>query len=562
MTKRKGKISNKQDDSLALLEASVAQPRGIKDNAVPAAIFLIFIVGGSTAVWFCSQQQQTIDSLSETVNAMQLRVTKFQQQLGFGNAQITNVAVFEDRLQALEDAYMKDEKNAEIALAASEKIQSTDLHSQVWSLQSEMNAKLTELQQTTVSTATLNGVIKNKTEELEKLKQRLNSVLSANSEVAVGISGLTDTVFVTTSRLNEQMSAVEGLASLLEQQRTELTSLRESFADNQKTLERNRQEVIDIKDLLEMEQARSSQALEDQLMSVRRSLEDHQKSTHSLHSHLAAQIEIIQIQMLSQSLQPASTEEVIDVKEQHVAAEVEEVTIKGEEFMEEDNRSVIEEEDIEGDVVEDHVTIEKEEPAEDVQVLEEAVEEQAEEDESPEVHVEEEVVAEENDRADEVQFIEDDEEKQGLTEQEAIPEEFEVKEDVVEDLVVSEEKEIVNEHEDDIPEDVQVKDGDVDEEQGENEEDEAPEEVQVHREEAEEETEEAVAKDLTVEEVESKISEDAAPTDHSDDQLVEDIKEEESQQKALEETGEQLDSEVEEPAVEFVEELNEQDFIQ
>lgn len=157
------------------------------------------------------------------------------------------MAVFEDRLQALEDAYMQDEKKAEIALAASEKIQSTDLHSQVWSLQSEMNAKLTELQQTTVSTATLNGVIKNKTEELEKLKQRLNSVLSANSEVAVGISGLTDTVFVTTSRLNEQMSAVEGLASLLEQQRTELASLRESFADNQKTLERNRQEVIDIK---------------------------------------------------------------------------------------------------------------------------------------------------------------------------------------------------------------------------------------------------------------------------------------------------------------------------
>ncbi|KAA0712680.1 hypothetical protein E1301_Tti004837 [Triplophysa tibetana] len=561
MTKRKGKSSNKQDDSLSLLEPSVAQARGIKENAVPAAIFFIFILGGSTAVWFCSQQQQTIDSLSETVNAMQLRVTKFQQQLGYGNAQITNVAVFEDRLQALEDAYMQDEKKQEIALAASEKIKSTDLHSQVWSLQSEMNAKLTELQQTTVSTATLNGVIKNKTEELEKLKQRLNSVLSANSEVAVGISGLTDTVFVTTSRLDEQMSAVEGLASLLEQQRTELASLRESFADNQKTLERNRQEVIDIKDLLEVEQARSSQALEDQLMSVRRSLEDHQKSTHSLHSHLAAQIEIVQSQMLSQSQQPAYTEEVIDVKEQRAATEVE-VTIEGEEFIEEDNRSVIEEEDNAGDVVEDHVTMEKEEPAEDVQVLEEAVEEQAEEDETPEVQVEEEDVAEENDRADEVQLIEDDVEKQGATEQEAISEEVEVKEDVVEDLVVSEDEEIVNDHEDVIPEDVQVKDGDVAEEQGENDEDEAPEEVHVHREEAEEQTEEPVAKDSTVEEEESKISEDAAPTHHSEDQLVEDIKQEESQQKSLEETGEQLDSEEDEPAVEFVEELIEQDFIQ
>lgn len=157
------------------------------------------------------------------------------------------MAVFEERLQALEEAYTQAQKKAEVALAASEKIKSTDLHSQVWSLQSEMNTKLTELQQTTVSTVTLNAVIKNKTEELEKLKQRVNSVLNANSEVAVSISGLTDTVLVTTSRLDEQMSAVEGLASLLEQQRTELASLRESFADNQKALERNRQEVIDIK---------------------------------------------------------------------------------------------------------------------------------------------------------------------------------------------------------------------------------------------------------------------------------------------------------------------------
>lgn len=88
MTKRKGKSSTKQEESLALLEPSVVQPRGMKEYVVPAAIFFIFIVGGSTAVWFCSQQQQTIDSLLETVNAMQLRVTKFQQQLGMGNAQV------------------------------------------------------------------------------------------------------------------------------------------------------------------------------------------------------------------------------------------------------------------------------------------------------------------------------------------------------------------------------------------------------------------------------------------------------------------------------------------
>lgn len=89
MTKRKGKSTNKQDDSLLLLETpSVTTPRGFKEYAVPAIVFFIFAVGGSTAVWFCSQQQQTIDNLTETVNAMQLRITKFQQQLGMGNAQV------------------------------------------------------------------------------------------------------------------------------------------------------------------------------------------------------------------------------------------------------------------------------------------------------------------------------------------------------------------------------------------------------------------------------------------------------------------------------------------
>lgn len=157
------------------------------------------------------------------------------------------MGVFEERLQALEEAYTQAQKKADVALATSEKIKSTDLQSQVWSLQSEMNGKLSELQQEFVSTASLNAVVKNKTEEIETLKQRLNSVFTANSEVAVTISGLTDAVLVTKSRLVEQMSTVQGLTSELEEQRMELKSLKEYFAKNKKALERNRQEVIDIK---------------------------------------------------------------------------------------------------------------------------------------------------------------------------------------------------------------------------------------------------------------------------------------------------------------------------
>ncbi|XDV35415.1 hypothetical protein PO909_005367, partial [Leuciscus waleckii] len=305
MTKRKGKSAIKQDDSLLLLETpSVTPQRGYKEYAVPAIVIFIFAVGGSSALWFSIQQQQTIDSLTETVNAMQLRITKFQQQLGMGNAQIANVGVFEERLQTLEEAYTKAQKKADVALATSEKIKSTDFQSQVWSLQSEMNGRLSELQQEFVSTAALNAAVKNKTEEIETLKQRLNSILTANTEVAVTISGLTDTVLVTKSHLDEQMSTVQGLTSELEEQRMELKSLKEYFVRNKKALERNRQEVMDIKDLLEMEHTKRSQALEEQLVAVRRSLEDHQKSTHSLHSHLASQLEIVQNQVVSESQQP------------------------------------------------------------------------------------------------------------------------------------------------------------------------------------------------------------------------------------------------------------------
>ncbi|XP_059415850.1 interaptin-like isoform X1 [Carassius carassius] len=440
MTKRKGKSSNKQDDSLLLLETpSVTPLRGFKEYAVPAIVFFIFAVGGSSAVWFCSQQQQTIDRLSETVSAMQIRITKFQQQLGVGDAQMANVGVFEERLRALEEAYTQAQKKADVALATSEKIKSTDLQSQFWSLQSEMNAKLSELQQESVSTATLNAMVKNKTEEIETLKQKLNSILTENSEVAVTISGLTDTVLVTKTHLDEQMSTTEGLISELEEQRMEILSLKESFISNKRILDRNRQEVMDIKDLLEMEQARRSQVLEDQLMSVRRSLEEHQKSNHCLHSLLAAQPEIVQSQMLSES-QLSSSEENIPVEEQQVeqAETQEEVPIKDE-----------------GEEAKDQA-ITKEEAVKEFHVYgEEPVEREADKNKIPEEAEvredvsEEQAVTEDDEQADEVPFHQDIVEEEAVTQQDEMPEELQVsdKEVPAEEIQVLGEEEPIDKQE-------------------------------------------------------------------------------------------------------------------
>lgn len=579
MTKRKGKSTNKQDDSLLLLETpSVTPPRGFKEYAVPAIVFFIFAVGGSTALWFCCQQQQTIDSLTETVNAMQLRITKFQQQLGMGNAQIANVGVFEERLQALEEAYTHAQKKADVALATSEKLKSTDVQNQVWSLQTEMNTKLSGLQQEFVSTASLNAVDKNKSEEIETLKQRLNSLLTANSEVAVTISGLTDTVLVTKSRLDEHVSAVESLTSELEEQRIELTSLKESFASNKKALQRNRQEVMDIKDLLQMEQAKEYQALEEQLMAVRRGLEDHQKSTHNLHSHLAAQLEIVQSQILFESQESDSEEEIPEEEQQ-----AEHVPTHGEvPLHDEEDKTVTETvaKKISFDETEQLVH-EVEEPTKEIKVHDE---EPTDENEIPEEAEAKEDVAEKVEQDDEVPFHQDE-----VTQENKKPDELQVsdEENQTEEVSGQGEVEVIEKQDEtvdeSITEEIEGTDGDMIDEQAITEEDVVPKEdegingdvideqavaeVPVQEEEAvEEQIENVPATEVPTYTKETEIGTSLTEVedDTSEDQMVEGISHEEilqepldiiEMQKHLEEDIQ--DSQVEEqPAEDFVEDLD------
>ncbi|XP_056126521.1 probable inactive protein kinase DDB_G0270444 [Rhinichthys klamathensis goyatoka] len=575
MTKRKGKSAIKQDDSLLLLEKpSVTPQRGFKEYAVPAIVIFIFAVGGSSALWFSIQQQQTIDSLTETVNAMQLRITKFQQQLGMGNAQIADVGVFEERLQTLEEAYTQAQKKADVALATSEKIQSTDLQSQVWSLQSEMNGRLSELQQEFVSTAALNAVAKNKTEEIETLKQRLSSILTANTDVAVTISGLTDTVLVTKSRLDEQMSTVEGLTSELEEQRMELKSLKEYFVRNKKALERNRQEVMDIKDLLEMEQTRRSQALEEQLVAVRRNLEDHQKSTHSLHSHLASQLDIVQNQVVSESQQPSSEENIpVETQQVEQAATQEEVPIKDQK-----DQTVTEEETVTDEVhVEEGEQLVPEEkvPAEDVQVhREEPAEEHAdvkkipEEDQVKKDASEEQVVTEEDEQADEVPFHKEEVEEEAVTQQDEISEELRVsdEEEPEEEVQVLGEEEVIEKQvvteESAKHEEVQIKDGDAFEEQALTETDEITEEIPIQEEETVMEQTESIPSEedpTSTEEMEIKASVAEAVENFSQDHADEDISQEETPQEPLDEIVNQKDLEEDVPDSEEEEEPAEEE---
>lgn len=154
---------------------------------------------------------------------------------------------FEERLLALEDAYAKAQRQVELALATSEQIKSNNLQSKVWSLQTEMNNKLAELQQNTISITALNAIVKNKSVEFEVVKQSVNTMLSANTELAIQISGFSSMLSVTKLRLDEQISAVEGLMSQLEGQKMEINEIKELFASNQETLATNTQELMDMK---------------------------------------------------------------------------------------------------------------------------------------------------------------------------------------------------------------------------------------------------------------------------------------------------------------------------
>lgn len=154
---------------------------------------------------------------------------------------------FEERLLALEDAYAKAQRQVELALATSEQIKSKDLQSKVWSLQTEMNDKLAELQQNTISIAALNAIIKNKSIEFEVVKQSVNTMLNANTELAIQIAGFSSTLSVTKLHLDKQISVVDGLLSQLDSQKREINEIKELYAGNQKSVAINAQELMDIK---------------------------------------------------------------------------------------------------------------------------------------------------------------------------------------------------------------------------------------------------------------------------------------------------------------------------
>ncbi|XP_071398381.1 LOW QUALITY PROTEIN: immunoglobulin-like and fibronectin type III domain-containing protein 1 [Centroberyx affinis] len=204
-------------------------------------------VGGSTMGWFCTQQQHNLDQLSESYTAMQTRITTLQQVMGMRDAQMDTGLEVEERILALEEAQKQAQQAAEVALATSEKLKNTDLHSQIWALHADMDTRLAESQQVAVSVATLQAMFKNQSEEFEAVKEGVAAILSSSSALAASVAGLTGAVASANSRVDEQLTSMEALNVQLEEQDSELNELKVSLDLHKVVLYTNSQEVVAIK---------------------------------------------------------------------------------------------------------------------------------------------------------------------------------------------------------------------------------------------------------------------------------------------------------------------------
>ncbi|XP_064812848.1 putative uncharacterized protein DDB_G0287113 [Oncorhynchus masou masou] len=299
--------------------------------------------------------------------------------------------LIEERILALEAAQKQAQQKAEVTLAMSEQLKSIDLKSQLWELHNEMNTRLAEFQKVATSSAALQAMMKNKSDDFESVKESVAAVSSSNSALAVNLARMTSTVDNVKSSLDEQVSTVDGLTSQLEGQVTEQRELREFLSLHRVVLHNNHQEVGEIKELLEEWQAKKAQTLEQQLQLVTRTLDEQHISSQSMHPHLKKQLDAVHSQLVNGG--PLSQEEVdSEVAEASEMAEREhEVTEEEpaeeeveEDFTEEAVKQEAEEEEMEQEEsVEKEVTEEPEEQLVVVESLEDSVTEEQLEEEEP-----------------------------------------------------------------------------------------------------------------------------------------------------------------------------------
>uniref|UniRef100_A0AAZ3Q6V1 Uncharacterized protein n=1 Tax=Oncorhynchus tshawytscha TaxID=74940 RepID=A0AAZ3Q6V1_ONCTS len=298
--KHRGKKNkhNHEDFNNINHESSEPEARGGNQYTLLFILFVLIVVGGATAAWFCFQQHQSITYLADNLMGMQMKMLKlqsFQGEIIQTNEKLLSTDGFEHRLNTLEESYELAQKQVGMALAIAEQLKTSDLPTQVLSLHTEMKARLAEMQQATVSAdqlTQLQAMLKGKSEEFEAVRLQVEGLARVSTEMAQSVEGLTGSLAEAESKLEEREGLVGTLSATLEGQTSELLGLKEQLAANQAQLEASTVEIASVKELMEMGQSQRAQ-----LVTVEQSLQEQNSAAHSLHSELLAQLEDVQKQV-------------------------------------------------------------------------------------------------------------------------------------------------------------------------------------------------------------------------------------------------------------------------
>nr|XP_008277434.1 PREDICTED: uncharacterized abhydrolase domain-containing protein DDB_G0269086-like [Stegastes partitus] len=233
---------------------------------------------------------------------MQMKIVKLQssheEMRQSSNKQHVSGSV-EARLNALEESYALAQKQVGMALATAEQLKTSDLPAQVLSLHTEMKARLAEMQQATVSLeqlSQLQSMLKGKNEEFEGVRIQVEGLASLSGELSQKVEVLTGSLGEAELKLDERAGQFATLSATVDGQAAEVLRLKEQLGAHQAQLEASMLEMTTVRELLKNEQSQQLQqaSVEEQLDTVRQSLQDQNSAAQSLHSELGAQLESIQ----------------------------------------------------------------------------------------------------------------------------------------------------------------------------------------------------------------------------------------------------------------------------
>ncbi|KAK1902041.1 hypothetical protein KUDE01_005005 [Dissostichus eleginoides] len=273
---------NVSNESVNVPKASVNTSKGsFNSYSSPALLFIIvFTVGASIMGWFCVENQQSVEQLSETFTSMQKKITNLQRAVEITESSQTYTGFdLEERIFALE--------KAEVALATSEKLRYLELGS----LNAELDTRMAELEQVTLSVTTLQAIFKNQSEEFEAVKESVAAGLSSSSALAENVAELTNAVASASSKVDEQDASLAFLNAQLKGQASDLNEMKELMHLHDAALHTSNQEVASIKENVKTRQVMHALALEEMLTSVQVILDEQFDTTTTLRTSIMAQMQ-------------------------------------------------------------------------------------------------------------------------------------------------------------------------------------------------------------------------------------------------------------------------------